>query len=558
MSRRAAVVLLLLIGAAGAAVRAQVPWQRLLAADREPQNWLTYSGGNNGWRHSPLTQITPANARNLEMKWVFQADSTEKLESTPLVVDGVMYVTQPPNDIVALDAKTGHIFWIYQYRVAPDARVCCGRINRGLAILGDTLFMGTIDAHLVAVDAKNGRQIWDTRVGTAAQGYAVTMAPLVVKDKVIIGTAGGEQGIIGFIAGFDAATGKQLWRFNTIPGPGEPGNETWGGDSWKHGAGSLWVTGSYDPDLNLTYWGIGNPGPDWNPDKRPGDNLYTCSAVALDPDTGELKWHFQFTPNDGMDWDSAQVPVLVDLDWNGDSGSAAGSERPGRIERRKLMLWANRNGFFYVLDRTNGKFVRGAPFVKQNWASGLDQNGRPIRLLNTGSQPGGTLTYPNAQGGTNWFSPSWSPRTGLFYVGAWNEASAVAQSYPVEFVEGRGYTGGSPSSKMPSIRRPRINTWTETAGHGEILALDPRTGNARWRFVMHDVTDAGILTTGGNVLFAGNREGYIMALDARDGTVLWQKLLSGQISSSPISYEVDGQQFVALSAYHGVFVFGLR
>jgi alcohol dehydrogenase (cytochrome c) len=525
------------------ALDAQVPFDRLLQAASEPQNWLTYSGGYAGWRHSPLTQITPENARTLEMKWVFQADSTEKLEATPLVVDGVMYVTEPPNTIVALDAKTGRVFWIYQHPVG-NARVCCGRVNRGLAILGDTLFMGTVDAHLVAVDAKNGRRIWETKVAEAAQGYAVTMAPLVVKDKVIIGTAGGEQGIIGFIAAYDAATGTEAWRFNTIPGPGEPGNETWGGDSWKHGAGSLWVTGTYDPDLNLTYWGIGNPGPDWNPSVRPGDNLYTCSAVAIDPDTGELKWHFQFTPNDGMDWDSAQVPVLVDMDWDGSS--------------RKLMLWANRNGFFYVLDRTNGKFVRGAPFVKQNWAAGLDENGRPIRLINTGSQPGGTLTYPNAQGGTNWFSPSWSPSTGLFYVGSWNGAYAVAQSYPVEFVEGRGYTGGSPSSRLPALRRPRINTWTDEVGHGEIQALDPRTGEARWKFLMHDVTDAGILTTAGNVLFAGSREGDFVALDARDGSVLWRTFLSGQNSASPVSYAVDGQQFVAISAYHSLFVFGLR
>jgi alcohol dehydrogenase (cytochrome c) len=225
---------------------------------------------------------------------------------------------------------------------------------------------------------------------------------------------------------------------------------------------------------------------------------------------------------------------------------------------RKLLLWANRNGFFYVLDRTNGKFVRGAPFVKVNWASGLDENGRPIRVKNTGSEPGGTLTYPNAQGGTNFFSPSWSPRTGLFYVGAWNDASAVAQSYPVDFVEGRGYTGGSPSTKMPSIRRPPINNWTEQAGHGEIQAIDPRTGEKKWVFVEHDVTDSGILTTDGDMLFSGNREGYFMALDARNGNVLWRAMTSGQMSASPMSYEIDGKQYVALSAYHSVFAFGLR
>ena len=537
-------MLLAAVGLAGGALDAQVSWDRLRGARSDPRNWMTYSGTIDGWRHSSLNQITPANAKDLEMKWVFQADSTEKLESSPLVVDGVMYVTQPPNDIIALDARTGRVFWIYQYQVAPEARVCCGRVNRGLAILGNTLFMGTIDAHVVAVDAKNGRLVWDTKIATAADGYAVAMAPLVVKDKVIVGTAGGEQGIIGFVVAFDPKTGKELWRFNTIPGPGEPGHDTWPGDTWKHGAGSLWVTGSYDPNLNLTYWGVGNPGPDWNPDVRRGDNLYTCSAIALDPDTGTLKWHFQFTPNDGMDWDSAQVPVLVDMQWDG--------------APRKLMLWANRNGFFYVLDRTNGKFVRGAPFVKQNWAGGLDENGRPIRLINTKVSAEGVLTYPNAQGGTNWFSPSWSPRTGLFYVGAWKDAYAQASSVPVEFVPGRGYTGGSPSTKMPNIRRPTVNTWTDAAGHGEILALDPRTGKEKWAFKMHDVTDAGILTTAGDVLFSGSREGYFMALDARNGTVLWRALTSGQISSGPISYEVDGKQYVAISAYHAVFAFGLR
>jgi alcohol dehydrogenase (cytochrome c) len=544
MSWRTMGLVLLTVALAGGALRAQVGWDRLLNARSEPRNWLTYSGALDGWRHSPLAEITPANAKDLEMKWVFQAESTEKLESSPLVVDGVMYVTQPPNDIIALDAKTGRVFWIYQYRVAPDARVCCGRVNRGLAILGNTLYMGTIDGHLVAVDATSGRLIWDTTVAVAADGYAVAMAPLVVKDKVIIGTAGGEHGIIGFVAAYDAATGKEVWRFNTIPGPGEPGHETWPGDTWKNGAGSLWVTGSYDPELNLTYWGVGNPGPDWNPDIRKGDNLYTCSAIALNPDTGKLEWHFQFTPNDGMDWDSAQIPVLVDMTWEG--------------APRKLMLWANRNGFFYVLDRTNGKFVRGAPFVRQNWAAGLDENGRPIRLINTTSSAQGVLTYPNAQGGTNWFSPSWSPRTGLFYVGAWKNAYALASSVPVEFVRGRGYTGGSPTSRLPAIRRPPINTWTEEAGHGEILALDPRTGQERWAFKMHDVTDAGILTTAGDVLFSGSREGYFMALDARTGDVLWRAMTSGQISAAPISYEVDGRQYVAISAYHAVFVFGLR
>ena len=340
--------------AAATAPSAQVGFNRILNADREPHNWLTYSGNLAGWRYSRLTQITPANVTNLELQWVFQtrapAEANEKFEATPLVVDGVMYTVLPPNHVVALDAGTGRAFWIYSAAISPLARVCCGRVNRGLAILGDTLFMATIDGHLIALDAKSGRPIWDKAVVDPALGYSFTLAPLVVKDKIIVGPSGGEYGIRGFVAAFDAATGNEVWRFNTIPGPGEPGHETWqdaGGTAWKTGGGPAWVTGSYDPDLNLTYWGTGNPGPDWNGDPRPGDNLYTDSVIALDADTGRLKWHFQFTPHDEFDYDAAQVPVLVDMNWRG--------------QPRKLMFWANRNGFWYVLDRTNGQFLQGKP-----------------------------------------------------------------------------------------------------------------------------------------------------------------------------------------------------
>jgi alcohol dehydrogenase (cytochrome c) len=346
--------LIVCAAAAACSLHAQVTYDRLLHAAQEPQNWLTYSGSYSSQRYSALDQINPANVRNLEMKWVFQADSIQKMEASPIVADGVMYVTQAPNDVVALDAKSGRIFWVYQYHVSPDARLCCGQVNRGLAIHGDTLFMGTIDAHLVALDAKNGRVRWNTQVADPRLGYSITEAPLVVKDKVVLGPAGGEYGIRGFFAAYDVATGREAWKFYTVPAPGEPGNETWAGDSWKHGSAASWSTGSFDPELNTIYWGTGNPGPDWNPDTRAGDNLYSCSVVALDADTGKLKWHFQFTPNDTSDWDSAQVPVLADLDWNGN--------------RRKVMMWANRNGFFYVLDRTNGKFMRGNPFVHVTWA----------------------------------------------------------------------------------------------------------------------------------------------------------------------------------------------
>src|SRR5580765_2355273 len=448
--------------------RAQVTAERLTKAADEPQNWLTYSGSYMSQRHSALKQITTVNVKNLELKWVFQAQSLQTFEATPLVVDGIMYVTQAPNDVVALDAKTGRVFWIYHYVLPQSLAVCCGQVNRGVAILGDTLFMGTLDAHIVAIDAKSGKPIWKTKVADNALGYALPVAPLVVKDKVIVGVAGGEYGIRGFIAAYDAATGKESWRFHIIPEPGEPGHDTWPGNSWEHGGGSVWVTGSYDPALNLTYWGTGNPGPDWNPAQRKGDNLYTDSVVALDADTGKLKWHFQFTPNDGYDYDSVQVPVLVDANWNG--------------APRKLMMWANRNGFFYVLDRATGKFLSGWPFVKVNWASGLDANGRPIQT----PQPPGQPTYPGNQGGTNWYPPSYSPRTGLFYVSAWEHYRNIFQPVQQEYQEGRQFNGGRGASpiagvaNIPTLRRGPINTWTEELGTGAVIAIDPKTGNQEW------------------------------------------------------------------------------
>jgi alcohol dehydrogenase (cytochrome c) len=527
-------------------VMAQVPSERLLKAPGEPQNWLSYSGSYMSQRHSPLKQITIANAKNLELKWVFQAQSLQTFEATPLVVDGIMYVTQAPNDVVALDAKTGRLFWIYHYQLPQTLAVCCGLVNRGVAISGDTLFMGTLDAHLVAIDAKSGQALWKTKVAENSEGYAIAVSPLVVKDKVILGVAGGEYGIRGFIAAFDVQSGKEAWRFHIIPEPGEPGHDTWPGNSWEHGGGSVWVTGSYDPALNLTYWGTGNPGPDWNAAQRKGDNLYTDSVVALDVDTGKLKWHFQFTPNDGYDYDSVQVPVLADANWNGTP--------------RKLMFWANRNGFFYVLDRTDGKFLLGKPFIKLNWASGLDQNGRPIAT----PQPSGAETYPGLAGGTNWFSPSYNPRTGFFYVSAWEHYRNVFQPIEQEYQQGRQFTGGRGASpipgvaNIPTIRRGPINTWTEELGTGVVIAIDPKTGNQEWRYEMTDVTDAGILTTDSDVLFTGGREGHFHAIDSRSGTLLWKTSLGGPISSGPMTYMVDGKQYVGVAAGNGYFVFGLR
>src|SRR6266581_5078842 len=528
-------------------LRAQVSNDRLLRAAAEPHNWMTYSGTYASQRYSTLSQINPSNVKNLEQKWIFQAESLEKFETTPLVVDGIMYITQAPSDALALDAKTGRVFWIYRYYPSTDARPCCGSVNRGLAILGDTLFLATLDAHLVALDAKTGRPIWNTRVANAGAGYAMTLAPLVVKDKVIVGVAGGEFGIRGFIAAYDVRTGREAWRFNIIPGPGEPGHETWdASNSWEHGGGAVWVTGSYDPALNLTYWGTGNPGPDWNPGQREGDNLYSDSVVALDPDTGKLKWFYQFTPNDPYDYDSTQVPVLVDAAWNG--------------APRKLMMWANRNGFFYVLDRASGQFLAGYPFVKVNWASGLDAKGRPIQT----PQPDNGPTFPGVQGGTNWYSPSYSPRTGLFYVSAWEDYASVFVKEEQKYQEGQRFVGGRPKTpipggqNIPSLKRGPINVWTEAVGHGAVVAIDPRTGDKKWKFLMTDVTDSGILTTATDLLFTGGREGYFHALDARTGALLWNASLGGQVASGPMTFEVEGKQYVSVAAGHALFTFGLR
>jgi alcohol dehydrogenase (cytochrome c) len=532
-----------LITALAATLLGQVSNDRLLHPEREPQNWLQYSGSYTGQRHSLLNQITPANAKNLELQWVFQARSLEKFEATPLVVDGVIYVTEAPSHIFALDAKTGRPFWDFNYNPSRDSRPCCGSVNRGVAILGDTLFMGTIDARLIAVDAKNGRPLWNVEVGDPKLGYSVTHAPLVVKDKVIVGVAGGEYGIRGFIAAYEATTGKEAWRFYTIPGPGEKGHESWSGNSWEHGGAPAWLNGSYDPSLNLVYWGTGNPGPDFNADDRAGDNLYSDSAVALDADTGKLKWHFQFTPHDEFDYDAVQIPVLVDAEWKGTP--------------RKLMLWANRNGFFYVLDRATGKFLQGTPFAKLNWATGLDESGRPMRAPGISPNAQGVLIFPNLFGATNWYSPSYSPSTRLFYVPTWQDSSMNMGKTPVEFAPGQRYMGGMTRGGA-SIRRGPVNTPIETSSYGAVLALDPNTGQKKWEFKMTDVTDSGILSTASDLIFAGGREGYFYALDGRNGAMLWKTSLGGSVEAAPITYRVGTKQYVSIAAGQALFTFALR
>ena len=534
-----------LVAVSAGVLRAQVTFDRILRGDAETQDWLTYSGSVTGQRHSVLTQITPDNAKNLELQWVFQVRSLEKFEATPLVVDGVMYTVQPPNDVVALDAATGRVYWVYPYIPSPLSRLCCGRVNRGLAILDNTLYMATIDGHLIALDAKTGGLVWNVTVSGARPetGYSFTVAPLIVKDKVIIGTAGAEYGIRGFLAAFDARTGKEVWRFNTIAGPGEKGHESWSGDAWKNGGGSIWVTGSYDRELNLTYWGIGNPGPDWNGDVRPGDNLFSDSVVALDADTGQLKWHFQFTPHDVYDYDSTQVPVLGEINWQG--------------SMRKVLMLANRNGIFYVLDRATGQFLIGKPFTKVTWTSGLDEKGRPQNMVPLTED--GVLVYPGVQGATNWYSPSFSPHTSLFYVSTWVDSYSTFTKRPVEYKEGQRFTGALPAMPIRLLTPgPAINRRNPEEGTGAIQAIDPRTGAKKWEYPMSDVVDGGVLTTASDVLFSGGREGYVFALDARTGAMLWKANVGGQASNGPITFSVRGRQYVTFAAGNALFTYALR
>jgi len=526
---------------------AQVTSDRLLRAANEPGNWMTFGGTYASQRYSTLDEITPANVGRLESKWVLQNQVFGAWQSHPLVVDGIMYLTERPNDVMAVDARTGAMYWQYRYMPA-EPKVCCGANNRGLATLGDLLFTGTLDAHLIALDRVTGKPVWNVAVADGAAAYSITMAPLVIKNNVIVGVGGGEFGVRGFVAAFEAKTGRELWRFYTVPGPDEPGHETWSGDAWKTGGGPVWVTGSYDPEWNLTYWGVGNPGPDWNASQRPGDNLYTDSVIALDADTGALRWHFQFTPNDPYDYDSVQVPVLVDMPWNG---------RPAR-----LILWANRNGYFYVLDRVTGQFLLGKPFVKVNWSIGLDARGRPIRT----PQPQGQPTYPGNQGATNWYPPSYSPRTGLFYFTAWENYGSIYKPENSTYEAGQAFLGGgftvaAPAPDAPTIgigRRGPVNNWTDEVGNGAVMAMDPTTGEVRWKLRQFDVSDAGILTTATDLLFTGGREGHFMALDARTGTILWRASLGGQIVMAPITYLVGGRQYVSVIAGSTLVTFALR
>ncbi len=509
-----------------------VGYQDLLQTEQNPGNWLMYSGGYKSHRFSRLAQVHRNNVHKLELKWVFQKATLEKFETTPLVVDEIMYLTHPPSNVFALDLRTGRTFWSYQHKLPERIHVCCGFVNRGLAILGERLYLGTLDAHLVALDAKTGSVLWDVEVADYRTGYSITVAPMALEDKIIVGISGGEYGIRGFLDAYDAATGERMWRFYTIPGPGEPGHETWKGDSWKTGGAPTWVTGSFDPDLNLIYWGTGNPSPDFNGEVRKGDNLFSSSVIALDADTGTLKWHFQFTPHDVHDWDACQIPVLVDTEFKG--------------RQRKLLLWANRNAFFYVLDRETGEFLLAREFAKQTWAERIDSKGRPIRKPGMTPSPEGTLVYPGIQGGTNWYSPSYSPQTGLFYLSVWELPNIFFMGEaiydPGNFFYGSLMQGAS----------------EEEPGWGAVRALAPKTGEIKWEYRLHTVPWSGILSTAGGLIFSGTTDGQFFALDADTGKELWVSSLGGMISASPISYLSDGKQQISIAAGSALFTFELE
>jgi PQQ-dependent dehydrogenase (methanol/ethanol family) len=515
--------------------------QRLLNARAEPHNWLMYWGDYQGTHYSSLKNIDTTNVARLRAAWSALVPGDTISESTPLVVDGVMYATSGGNTrtVTAMDARTGRQIWRYtrQQKVRNPGETDV--VNRGVAILGHRLFVGTNDAALVCLDARTGLLIWEIQVADTMEGFNITSPPLIVKDKIIVGHAGGEYAIRGFLDAYDV-TGKRLWRFYTIPGPGEFGNDTWKGDSWKTGGGGTWLTGTFDAELNTLYWPIGNPAAMTDRSVRgDGDNLFTDSVVALDPDTGRRKWHYQFTPNDGHDWDSTEDMVLVDRVWRG---------RP-----RKLLLHADRNGHFYVLDRTTGEFLSGTPFIYQNWNKGFDAKGRPMPVPGSNSSPEGSfLVYPTPGGATNYQAPSYSPITGLFYV-AYSEAGAQYVSAPQVPERGKEYLGNAPNRGAPPPRGPN-----DPAPNAGIQAIDPETGKTVWNFKLFQGSlGNGVLATAGGVLFASSRDGNVIALDAKTGKHLWHYQTGGNHSASPISYAVDGRQYVALTAGNVLYSFAL-
>lgn len=513
-----------------------VSYERLLADEANGADWLSYSGGYRAERFAPMDQINRDNVSDLKVIWAYQMQPTgvpgaALVETTPLVADNIMYLSEPPSSVSALDARTGRLLWHWAPELSDELlNIGFPRANRGVAILDGTVYVGTLDARLFALDAATGAVRWETTVADNAVGYSITLAPLALNGKIIIGISGAEAGIRGFIDAYDAKTGDRVWRTYTIPVPGEPGSETWGKESWRTGGGSTWLTGAFDPELNLLYWTTGNPAPDWNGDVRPGDNLYTCSLLALDPDTGERRWHFQYTPHDTHDWDANQIPVLVDGEFKG--------------QQRKLVVLANRNAFYYLLDRETGEFLLGTPYSKQTWAAGLDGTGRPIVLPNSEPSEEGTLVWPSLQGATNWFSPSYNPLTQQFFV-ANSRMGAIYYKAAVEYEPGTPFLGGGQQALSGDD------------ASGAVLALDVMSGNQLWEFPLQSPPRSGVMATAGDLVFGSTTEGNFFALDAQTGSVLWNFYTGAHIHTNPMGFAVEGEQRVAISSGRTLFVFGL-
>ncbi len=494
-------------------------------------SWLMYGRDYSGQRFVRLDQITPANVDRLQPAWVFATGGENRgLEATPLIHEGVIYLSADESRVFALDARTGAKIWSYDPKMSDEVErvYCCGSINRGVALLGELVYIGTMDARMVALNKDTGEVVWETQVIDWAQGYSITGAPLVVKDMVLTGVAGGEYGIRGFVKAFDAKTGKLRWTAYTIPGPGEPGNETWPGDTWKNGGGSTWTTGVYDPELNLVYWNTGNAAP-WNCRVRKGDNKWTAGTIAIDADSGKITWGYQYTPWDCWDYDAVSTPVLADIDLGGN-------------EPTKTLLHHDKNGFFYVLDRTDGKFIYGEPIVPGiNWAFGLDpETGRPkvnpAMVAESGGPEVGPI-IPSLEGAIDWQPLSYNPDLGYIYFMSNQWAMGYKFWAEDQFeppTNGEWYMGADYQQYLSSE-----NT-------GNFIGFDVVNRKVLWRVTSPAPFWAGAVTTSSGLVFTGDMRGYVMALDARTGTVLWQFQTGSGIIGSPITYELDGTQYLAV------------
>jgi alcohol dehydrogenase (cytochrome c) len=503
-----------------------------LIASPPVANWLSYNGDFTGRRFSSLNQINPTNVGQLRAQWVFHSSNSNRLEVTPVVVNGVMFVTSA-NDTYALDARTGQVIW-HNVRPITEGLIddASGHLSRGVAVWHSRLYRQTDNAHLLCLDAHSGNLLWDVSYADWNRNYGATGAPVVVKDKVIVGTSGGDDGVRGFVAAFDATTGKLAWRFWTLPAPGEFGSESWPGDMYQHGGGTTWMPGTYDPETNTVFWTTSNPSPDFDGSVRPGDDLYTCSVLALDPDTGKLKWYFQFTPHDLYDFDATETPILIDTLFQG--------------QPRKLLVQANRNGFIYVLDRSNGKFLSAAPFVKNlTWAKEIDAQGRPIR---SGLEPTaeGTRICPGFTGATNWFAPSYNEATHLVYFMALEDCE-VFFTKGQKFEEGKTfYSTGT--KRIPAERSQKI-----------LLAYDLDKQSFAWRYpqIGNAHSSGGTMTTAAGLVFFGDDAQSFEAVDATSGKPLWHFNTGQNFGASPMSYAVLDKQYVAIAAGSDIFSFSL-